>query len=123
MLGRYDSERNSWIEGGDIRHVVSGHHTERAAWIASEKAHRDLGGCDGSDSLATVMQKFARVGSRKAKPIVEDQYTPDWYEHAGWIYVGCDFWAAHQIVPAVSMGSASSYGLQAYGLGVAGNDE
>jgi hypothetical protein len=104
VIGQYDSERNSWIPGGDIRHVVSQHRTERAAWRACDRAHSHLGGCDGGNSLATVVRRFAKIGSRKAKAWLErqDQYSTfaDWYEHDGWLFVGCDFWQSHKIAPA-----------------------
>ena len=97
VIGKYDSERNSWIEGGDIRHVVSGHRTESAAWRASEEAHGDLGGCDGSNSLATVMARYARLGSRKSQAYINGD-EGDYYEHADHLYVPCDFWKAHKVV-------------------------
>lgn len=104
VIGKHDSERNSWIEGGDIRHVCSGHNTERAAWVACEHAHRGLGGCEGSDMLSSVMARYARLGSRKARDYIadsEDGENPsyaDYYKHAGWLYVPCDWWSAHQII-------------------------
>jgi hypothetical protein len=101
VVGRWNSERNSWIEDGDIRHIVSQHRTEYAAWIGAQNAHKNLGGCDGSDSLATVLRRGARLGSQKAKEIeekVRGEYA-DTYEHGGWLYVGCDYWKAHSIVP------------------------
>lgn len=126
VIGRYDCERNSWIENGDIRHCISGHNTESAAWRAAAKAHGSLGGCDGSDSLAEVMARYAKLGSRKAQKYLEladSVYPPqgaeDSYEHAGWLYVPCDFWNAHEIVPVAGPDSASSYGLLAVGLGFA----
>ena len=105
VIGRYDSERNSWIEGGDIRHLVSGHHSERAAWRAAERAHSDLGGCDGSSSLTDVMRKFAPLDSRKAQEFIAktqvwDSEGSDYYESQGWLYVPCDFWAAHEVYVA-----------------------
>lgn len=103
VIGRYDCERNSWIPGGDIRHVCSGHNTEPAAWHAAEKHHTALGGCDGSDSLTDVMVRGPRMNTRKARQILEDarwDSQVDWYKHAGYLYLGCDYWAAHKIVPA-----------------------
>ena len=104
VIGRYDCERNSWIPGGDIRHFISSHNSGPAAWRAAERAEGDLGGCDGSDSLTAVLRKFARLGTRRAAAFHaalegDESQSADYYEHAGWLYVGCDFWAAHKIVP------------------------
>ncbi|RLB65124.1 MAG: hypothetical protein DRH04_10810 [Deltaproteobacteria bacterium] len=100
VIGKYDSERNSWIPGGDIRHVCSSHRSERAAWEAAERHHYDLGGCDGSDLLTDVMVRGPRLDSRAAKVWLEDQkgeYSgyEDYYEHEGYLYFGCDYWSAH----------------------------
>jgi len=97
VIGKYDCERNSYIPGGDIRHVCSGHRTERAAWVAAPRHHSALGGCDGSDMLTSVMQRFARCGSKRAKELLADEMV-DSYEHAGWVYCECDYWAAHRAV-------------------------
>jgi len=107
VIGRYDCERNSCIPDGDIRHVRSGHNTQPTAWLAAHRIHTSLGGCDGSDMLTKVMERYARFDSRKSRDFrteADDGENPshaDWYEHAGWLYIECDFWAAHQIVPAL----------------------
>ena len=100
VVGCYDSERNSWLEDGDIRHVCSGHRTERAAWIAADRHHDLLGGCDGSDRLTDVLRRYAREGSRRAQRFDDNDGLIDTYLHAGYLYIGCDFWGGHNIVPA-----------------------
>jgi hypothetical protein len=89
VIGRHDCERNSWLPDGDIRHKVSGHRTETAAWAAAEKAHSELGGCDGSDSLTKVM-------IRAPEGYDPDEYE-DTYDHDGILYLECDFWGGHKI--------------------------
>jgi len=93
VIGRHDSERNSWIENGDIRHVVSCHYTLAAAAKAVFPAHRALGGCDGSDLLAHVAERMPRGWEP------EDEYA-DTYEHAGRIYRVLSVWDTHEAVPA-----------------------
>ena len=95
VIGKYDSERNSWIPDGDLRHVCSTHRTEGAAWSASRKHHKDLGGCDGSDSLATVMR---RAPQGWTPPDDYGDEMIDWYDYDGTYYVACDYWSGHNIV-------------------------
>ena len=94
VIGTYSHEQNSWIPNGDIRHHVSSHRNESSAWGAAEKAHYKLGGYNGSNRLANVMRRFAKLGSRKAATIPDHENT---YKHAGYLYVECDFWSAHEI--------------------------
>ena len=93
VVGKYSHEQNSWVPDGDIRHVVSSHRTERAAWISADKAHFGLGGFDGSNRLADVLRRRYRLHERGKADLYVNTY-----EHAGWIYVPCDFWAAYEIV-------------------------
>jgi hypothetical protein len=95
VIGKYAHERNSWAPDGDIRHVVSCHRHKSAACSAADKAHYDLGGCDGSDLLAKVMVRAARLGSRKAAEAPAG--SQDHYEYAGWLYVEVPFWDDHEL--------------------------
>jgi len=92
VIGRHDCERNSWIEGGDIRHVVSCHRTLAGAAAAVFPAHRALGGCDGSDLLAAVARRL-----ESAEKVDEDA---DVYEHAGARYLVLSVWDSHEVAPA-----------------------
>lgn len=104
VIGVYSHEQNSWIPDGDIRHVCSCHNTLRGASIAAGKAHFSLGGYDGSNMLAEVMQKFARIGSKKAKRYTEADYydyerhSANMYEHAGWLYLEVSIWDRSEVV-------------------------
>ena len=103
VIGTYSHEQNSWIPDGDIRHYVSGHRTSRAASIAADEAHEDLGGCDGSNMLAEVMKRFARLGSKDATKYTDAEYGSDedaanTYEHAGWLYLEESIWDRSTIV-------------------------
>jgi len=89
VIGKYDCERNSWIPDGDIRHVVSGHRTESAAWKAAHRAHGELGGCDGSDMLTKVMI-LAPQG-------YEVEEYEDTYDYDGILYIECDYWGGHRV--------------------------
>ena len=89
VTGKYDSQRNSWIPDGDIRHVVSGHRTESAAWKAAHRAHGLLGGCNGSDMLTEVMAR----APKNYKPDEEE----DTYDYDGALYIECDYWSGHVI--------------------------
>ena len=95
VIGKYDSERNSWIPDGDIRHVCSTHRSEGAAWIAAQKHHGKLGGCDGSDILTSVMRRAPR-GWKPPEEYGDDPI--DWYDFDGTYYIECDYWSAHDVV-------------------------
>ena len=97
VIGRYDSERHSYIPGGDIRHVCSSHRTDGAAWAAAPRHHDALGGCLGSDMLTTVMERCARCGSKRANELLADDEI-DSYQYAGWLYCAVDYWSSHRAV-------------------------
>ena len=92
VIGKYDSERNSWIEGGDIRHVVSCHRTLGAAAASVFPAHRALGGCDGGSCLATVARRLERGE--------EYETTANIYKYAGRRYLVLSVWDTHEVAPA-----------------------
>lgn len=89
VIGRYSHEQNSYIPNGDIRHVISGHRDRLAAARAAEKAHYDLGGCEGGDMLAQVMRRM-----EPAEPVRD---TDDTYEHAGRMYMEVSVWDTHEV--------------------------
>ncbi len=93
VIGRHDCERNSYIPGGDIRHVVSHHHSLPAAARAADKAHEELGGCDGSDPLTQVMRRLESADSTPDE-------TDDTYDYAGCQYIVVNVFDSHSIVPA-----------------------
>jgi len=91
VVGSYNSDT-------DLKHVCSGHNYVTNAWKASKKAHYNLGGCDGSNLLCKVMERYAPIASLKAKAITEDRYQQhDIYIHGGYVYIGCDYWANHTV--------------------------
>lgn len=89
VIGRYDSERNSYIPGGDIRHLISEHDSLADAARAADAAHADLGGCDGSDALAQVMRLM------EAGETADD--FDDTYEHDGARYIAVNVFDSHEI--------------------------
>ena len=94
VVGRHASERGSWMPGRDIRGVQSAHRTEGAAWRAARVAERNLGNCDGADSLTDVLVR-APAGLLPSDEL--DDKLEDTYDFEGTLYVGCDYWKAHRI--------------------------
>ena len=91
VVGRHASERGFWSPGRDIRGVQSAHRTEGAAWRAARVAERNLGNCDGADSLTDVLVR-APAG------YIPDDELEDSYDFGGTLYIGCDYWKGHRVV-------------------------
>jgi len=109
VVARHDSERNSWIECGDIRHFESGHRTYSAASVAAARAHIANGGCDGSNSLANILEYGFPIRGRSGNPTqkferfmaaVNAGNAGDWYEHDGHIYCATSIWNHIEFVPS-----------------------
>lgn len=92
VIGIYDSERNSWIPDGDIRHAISTHRTLAAAHAAADRAHGDLGGCDGSNSLTEVCRRLTKTEAKHLLAEADDDNQPDIYEHDGTPYLVLSCW-------------------------------
>ena len=98
VVGKHESEQNSWIPNGDIRHFISGHRSCSAASESADVAHFNLGGFNGSNMLAEVMRKFAPLASKRADRYQEQNPVANTFEHAGWLYTDVSVWDRSEVV-------------------------